>query len=64
MPKHVFCDVTVTCDSQILITSSLSPSSLKPFLRYHINENGMDGRMDGQSKNIMPLATTVAGAEA
>lgn len=34
------------------------------FLRYRIHENGMDGRMDIEAENIIPLAAAGTGVEA
>lgn len=58
--------MTLTCDNQNQINSSLSPSghlgriSLKAFLTYCFHENWTNGKL----KNIMPLATAIADIEA
>ena len=61
MAKNVFCEVTVTFDHQILISSSLSPSG-RLCQRYRDHKNGTDVRADGQPENITPPAVDVVGA--
>lgn len=64
IPFNVFCEITVTFDHQIVTGSSLNPSGLlaDPLCSWYVSQER--AREGGQTKNIMPLATDVAGLEA
>lgn len=51
----------MTCDDQILIGSSFSPSPVVPNLGW---DGWKDSRTDGYPGNIKPLATAITGDEA